>query len=66
MIKMIKVEGFEIFGCSLVMVFLAHDIEDAKTLFNEKYPNADSNTFQDVIDKSGYEVSTTLIEVHQG
>lgn len=66
MIKMIKIEGFEMFGCPLTMVFLAHDIEDAKDLFHEKYPNAELDIFQDVVDKFGYEVSTTLVEVHQG
>ena len=66
MIKMIKIEGFEMFGCPLVMVFLAHDIEDAKDLFYEKYPDTELGVFQGVVDKFGYEVSTTIVEVHQG
>ena len=54
------------FGCPLVMVFLAHDIEDAKDLFYEKYPDTELGVFQGVVDKFGYEVSTTIVEVHQG
>ena len=67
MIKMIKIEGegLEQFGCPIVMIFLAHDIEDAKDLFYAKYPATDSSMFQEIIDKFGYEVSTTLFEVYK-
>jgi hypothetical protein len=65
-LKMIKIEGFETFGCPFTIVFLAHDIKDAEVLFYEKHPNADSGLFQRVVDEFGYKISTTVFEVWIG
>ncbi len=63
---MIRVDGFEQFGCPFVIVFLANNIKECKTLFYKEYPTADPELFGKVVDKHGYQDVGYLVEVSIG
>ncbi len=60
---MIKVEGFEMWGCPFTIVFSTNDLVKAEQQFYENYPKAADDLFQRIIDKFGYEKNEDLFEI---